>query len=131
MKAPDLTQIWCDLFREAHQKNYPLKLSDSGIIRNLSDMYGNYELLLCMEKGIANGDSNITYLASNMERYFSGSEYVKYYYLIEKYGTKDMKELLMELSVLESRLLPTASSQNRIDEIIEEFDKILDNKKIE
>ena len=126
--APDLAQVWCDLYKEKHKEPYKLLQSDLGKMKRMSDIYGNYEMMLSIKKSIDDGDITVGYFESKIDRYLSNSDYVKYHYYIENCNSKEMKKLLTELYVLESRLLPSATSQARIDEIIGKFDDSISNK---
>ena len=123
--ASDLAQEWCDVFREKNKENYKLISSDIGKMSYLSDLYGNYEVLLAIERSVNNGDSSISYFSDKIHKYLTNSDYVKYHCLIERCHSKPMKFLLLELYVLEARMIPTAESQSRIDEIIGIFDEFI------
>ena len=126
--ASDLTQTWCDEYRKKYKEPYKLLQSDIGKIHRLAEIYGNYEMMLCIKKSIEDGDRSIGYFESKITKYISDSDYAKYYYIIESRGTKVMKNLLVELSVLEARFLPSAVSQSRMEEIILEFDEFINVK---
>ena len=125
----DIFKIWQDSYRLKRNEQYRVKMHEVALLDKLLQMYGIYEVLLCIDRSMDNMDYNIQYFYDNFDRYVTGSDYVKYHYLIKKHGTKALKHDLLRLEVLESRLLPSTIAMQKIDEIIQRFEIFLTPKK--
>ena len=129
----DLLNVWRDSYREifgneyssAHYRGYELHK-----LKELLDEHGVYEILLAMKSALQDGCDLVYYFYSNIERYLPHSYYSKYYYLIGKYGTCDLRTDMFNLSVLEKKWSPNANTIRSMGEIIDRFDIFLQAKNL-
>ena len=127
----DIFKIWQDSYKLKHGEQYRVKMHEVALLDKLLQNYGVYEVLLGIDKSMDNRDYNIQYFYDNFDRYVTGSDYVKYHYLIRRYGTKALKHDLLQLEILESRLLPSTITMQKIEDIVQRFETFLMPRKEE
>ena len=129
----DVLSVWnkryLDIFGEYYSTSQFIGY-DQNMLKELLEGYGIYDILLAIDSALQNGCSNIKYFYDAVEKYLPNSKYSKYYYLIEKYGTKDLQKELIDLSVLESKWSPSSNTMDMIDRIVDKFETFLQAKNL-
>ena len=122
--SKDIFTYWVDLYKIKHKQTYSHREfggTELGRLKEVLELYGIYTLLLAMKKGIDAGEHSIRFFCENITRYVVDTDYAKYVFIIKNFGTKELKELLLELTVLETKWTQNVRTKRRIAEIVQKF----------
>ena len=129
--AKDLHEYWELKYKEHYNEEYfygGYIGYEMQMLRESLDNYGIYEILLGIDACLNDGVKYIRYFYNSIEHYIPKSIYSKYYYLISNSSKDSLKQEILKLKVLESKLLPTAKTKKDIIAIIEKLDIFLEVK---
>jgi hypothetical protein len=98
--------------------------------KELQSRYDNFTILLAIDKGLREGEDSIQYFSINIEKYLPSTNYPKHIFLINKHGNDEEKVKIIDLMVLESNWYPSAHTNIKIKNVINEFEEYLIGKNL-
>jgi hypothetical protein len=123
--SKDLFTYWVDTYKAKHNVKYSHREfggTELSRFKDALEKYGIYALLLGIKKGIDSGERSVRFFCENIDKYIVETNYAKYIFLIKKFAPPELKDLLVELGVLETKWTQNVRTQKRLVEIVEKFD---------
>lgn len=123
--SKDLFKYWSDTYKTKHRVNYSHREfggMELNRLKEILERHGVYATLLAIKKGIEDGQRSVRFFYENIDRYILETNYAKYLFVIRNFGPPELKALLVELGVLETKWTPSVRSKKRLEEIVQKFD---------
>lgn len=121
----DLFKYWADVYKTKHNVDYSHQEFGGSELSRLKDAlekYGVYAILLAIKKGIDDGQRSVRFFCENIDRYVLETNYAKYLFLIRNFGPPELKTLLVEVGVLETKWIQNNRTKKRLAGIVQKFD---------
>ena len=123
--SKDLFAYWSETYKAKHKVKYSHREfggTEFSRLKDALEKYGIYALLLGIKKGIDSGERSIRFFCDNIDKYIVETNYAKYLFLIKNFAPPELKALLVELGVLETKWTQNVRTQKRVVEIVAKFD---------
>lgn len=123
--SKDLFNYWSEVYKIKHGVSYSHREfggTELSRLKEALETHGVYAVLLAIKKGIKDGQRSIRFFCENINRYIVDTNYAKYLFLIKTCGSLELKALLVELGVLETKWSQNNRSKKRLAEIVQKFD---------
>ena len=123
--SKDIFKYWGEEYKAKHNVAYTYREfggRELSRFKEALETHGVYTILLAIKQGIADGQRSVRFFCENIESYILDTAYAKYIFLIKSFGPPELKVLLVELGVLETKWTQNSRTMKRLKEIVQQFE---------
>ena len=126
MKSEELRKHWNDEYKKQRETAYnPVSAArlEQKNITDLMKLYDPYEIYYAMVTGIEEGAFSVAYFCENIETYIDRRDYSKFRYFINKHGTQEHKNMLMDLRIVGKDPFLSVEDQMESKRLVKELEE--------